>query len=1103
MFRAISALVLACCAVLSVHAQSPKPIRHMVAQTHQIQAEFENIPIFSTSTQTHPSARSFAPQAQFLKIDQRWLRDVAHRSPQQLRITLPYHDQFLTLDLLRVQITTTDFSVVTSTSNGQPVPYEGGVHYQGILTGEEKSLVAISFFEDQLMGMITAPTLGNLSLGLLDETGNETEYVVYADHETTQPSPFACHADHDKPIAQQPPSTTGENAMLAGCVRVYMEADYELFQNKGSVSQTTDYITAFFNQVNALYRNEQVSIAISQIFVWETPDEFSVTSSSTVLSQFRGLRTTYNGDLAHLVGLGGNNLGGIAYVDVLCRRSVAYGYSDIHPTFSTVPTFSWTVEVVTHELGHNLGSPHTQSCTWPGGAIDNCVPTEGGCPPGPAPVNGGSIMSYCHLSSYGINFSNGFGKLPGDLVRQRTNAATCLTGECPTTPGGGGGGGGGGTTCAAPTNVQATSTGSGTARVTWTNSSGATAYIVRYRVVGATSFTTLNNATSPYTLTNLPANSDIEVAVGAQCGNTPSTFTAAPNFRTPTTGTTCAAPTNVQAVSTGSSTARVTWVSSTGATTYTVRYRVVGASAYTTVNNASSPYTLGNLPADSEIEVGVAAKCSNTTSSFTAAPNFRTPPNGPAPCNAPTDATASNITNTTAVIKWSSVTGVSNYTLRYRPANAASYTTLNNVTSPYTLTGLPADSDIEFGVSSKCAASASSFTNGSFRTAPNNNGGGNCIAPTGIAVSASANSANITWTPVPAATAYLVACKLTASGSWGPDATVTSPNHVITGLQPSTAYDVQIAAVCGPNNFAVSRTNFTTNATPGGGGTTCEAPTTLTSSPTPTTLTITWTAVTGAINYGIAYRKQGTQDWSTTTTVTQNTQTLSGLEPASAYEVRVHTICSASSTSSFTTQTFETSPRPTEGSCATPVNLRLVSIRRNNALIRWNMVTNAISYTLQIKRTAIPNWQTFIVGTTGVYAYNLRSNTTYAVRIATNCADGLMSSFTEPMEFITPDGLDAPTNQLETEPVTNITLSDQEDLLLSYPNPITDQLIVQWQGDAPVRLEMMDIYGRIIQHEPTTYRAQWAVSELPAGLYWVRAQHANETLAIRKVVKAP
>jgi hypothetical protein len=116
-------------------------------------------------------------------------------------------------------------------------------------------------------------------------------------------------------------------------------------------------------------------------------------------------------------------------LDILCSSSYKHAFSNIYNTYSTVPTYSWTVNVFAHEMGHNLGSNHTQWCGWTGGALDNCYTTEGGCAAGPAPVNGGTIMSYCHLSGVvGVNFSNGFGTQPGNKIRSRYNAAACITG---------------------------------------------------------------------------------------------------------------------------------------------------------------------------------------------------------------------------------------------------------------------------------------------------------------------------------------------------------------------------------------------------------------------------------------------------------------------------------------------------------------------------------------------------------------------------------------------------------------------------------------------------------------------------------------------------
>jgi hypothetical protein len=73
-------------------------------------------------------------------------------------------------------------------------------------------------------------------------------------------------------------------------------------------------------------------------------------------------------------------------------------------------------DFVAHEMGHSFGSRHTHACVWNGNntAIDGCGPAagygyEGSCSGAPIPSIGGTIMSYCHLTSTGINFNNGFG----------------------------------------------------------------------------------------------------------------------------------------------------------------------------------------------------------------------------------------------------------------------------------------------------------------------------------------------------------------------------------------------------------------------------------------------------------------------------------------------------------------------------------------------------------------------------------------------------------------------------------------------------------------------------------------------------------------------
>jgi len=118
---------------------------------------------------------------------------------------------------------------------------------------------------------------------------------------------------------------------------------------------------------------------------------------------------------------------------VICSSFFNTAASGLQGSYNNIPVFSWDVEVITHEIGHNLGSPHTHGCFWNGDgtAIDGCGEMAGfgeGCT-GPIPAMG-TIMSYCHLvQGVGIDFNLGFGQQPGDLIRSRVNNAFCLT-EC-------------------------------------------------------------------------------------------------------------------------------------------------------------------------------------------------------------------------------------------------------------------------------------------------------------------------------------------------------------------------------------------------------------------------------------------------------------------------------------------------------------------------------------------------------------------------------------------------------------------------------------------------------------------------------------------------
>jgi hypothetical protein len=359
----------------------------------------------------------------FLQVNKSELEKIHQESPMNLvlHIPSPQGNGTWILELCKTEILTSDFKI--KTSDGKEYCAPKSLYYQGIFNGDPHSMVAISLFENEIVGMLSNHS-GNYDLGKLDQAQNEL-YVLYRSNELAEKIPFNCNTDE----VELPVETAAAVAADCRVVRVYIECDFDLYTKRtSSITNVNTFVTGIYNQVAAIYTNESIQTQVSEIFVWTSTDPYiSQTTSGTVLSSFRTTRTTFNGNIAHLLSTRSSNMGGIAYLDVICGTSYKHAFSNIYNSYSTFPTYSWTVNVFTHEMGHNLGSNHTQWCGWTGGALDNCYTTEGGCAAGPAPTSGGTIMSYCHLiGGVGVNLSNGFGTQPGNKIRARYAAATCI-----------------------------------------------------------------------------------------------------------------------------------------------------------------------------------------------------------------------------------------------------------------------------------------------------------------------------------------------------------------------------------------------------------------------------------------------------------------------------------------------------------------------------------------------------------------------------------------------------------------------------------------------------------------------------------------------------
>ncbi|MEN0006761.1 MAG: zinc-dependent metalloprotease [Bacteroidota bacterium] len=404
-------------------------------------ASFESIDLFEQLPQSRTPSRLTAElQSDYtlLQLNAQTLNELRSTKATTLQLQLPQAGRStLQLELVKVDLFANGPYIRLASTN-QLTRVNPGLHYRGTVKGDPNSLVAISVLDDEVMGLISTTATGNLVLGRLQHDGQEGEHILYPDMEVFENEQFVCATPDDPHTytrAELEHSTGQRNTDK--CVGVYFEIDYDIFQSKGGTNSAVNYITGLFNEVATLYANDNITVNISELMVWDTPSPYAGSSSSVLLNQFQNYRTSFNGDVAQLLSYKAS--GGVAVLSGLCHPITAarMSFSSISSSYNTVPTYSFTVMVVAHELGHLLGSQHTHACAWNGNgtAIDGCAGfTEGSCGNPGIPSNGGTIMSYCHITSTGINFGKGFGDQPAAVIRNFINNASCV-GTCTTSGG--------------------------------------------------------------------------------------------------------------------------------------------------------------------------------------------------------------------------------------------------------------------------------------------------------------------------------------------------------------------------------------------------------------------------------------------------------------------------------------------------------------------------------------------------------------------------------------------------------------------------------------------------------------------------------------------
>lgn len=210
-------------------------------------------------------------------------------------------------------------------------------------------------------------------------------------------------------------------------VEVAVETDYQLFEQFWDLDDEAAYIVQLYGAVSDIYlRDVGTALTLTYVRLWDDPDDLFDNSGG--LDDFRDY---WNANMGHvhrdvaqyLSGRVNFPWGGVAWLSSVCRDS-GYSVSGYTLGFFADPdqphVYNRDIMIPAHELGHNLGTGHTQDY-----GIDTCHDPE-------TPAQRGTIMSYCGQTHTGgdANEDLRFHTITAGEIRELLAQRSCVVDDC-------------------------------------------------------------------------------------------------------------------------------------------------------------------------------------------------------------------------------------------------------------------------------------------------------------------------------------------------------------------------------------------------------------------------------------------------------------------------------------------------------------------------------------------------------------------------------------------------------------------------------------------------------------------------------------------------
>jgi|GEM_PF-1935007 len=442
----------------------------------------------------------------------------------------------------------------------------------------------------------------------------------------------------------------------------------------------------------------------------------------------------------------------------------------------------------------------------------------------------------------------------------------------------------------------------------------------------------------------------------------------------------------------------------------------------------------------------------------------------PAPlgCITPVNIEVSDIEENQVNISWNDVIGATGYRVFIKQTNSSVWNSSVINQPGFVLENLQGGTSYQFKVQAICGNDESAESNiTTFVTTTNTV---TCQVPTNLnASNIQVDEVSLSWASTNA-NQYEVNFRKVGLTNW--EGLVYFNNNLsIQGLESGTTYQARVRSLCNTSNSAFSAIISFTTLSEGS----CDTPLSVfVSGIAANSVNLNWTAIGNSSDYTVAYKPISSTNWQYKTA--NNAQTsLNGLTGNTSYQVKVRANCGAGVSSSYSQDQFFTTLQ--QSNCNLPSGLYVDNITTSTAVINWVGAGGVLNYTVA-HHPQNPAQEVYNLTASTTYELtNLQANTTYFVRVRSNCMAGSSAysnyiSFQTDAEFEAPEECAIPAN-------------------LSVNNITHESASVSWLGsnDADYYNVLYKTNSQSSFETATSTNTNFALTDLLANTYYqVRVQ---------------